>query len=77
MSCETSEAALRIDLSLLGSDRKFILKCYKKGDFIQWKRKIEHAIDSSIGKKNNLAIKFYTDDISMLYNFWRFLRLPE
>jgi hypothetical protein len=44
---------------MLGSDRKFILKCNKDGEFLAWKKCLTHAIDNSNGKKKTLALKTY------------------
>ena len=68
---------LRIELSMLGSERKFILKCSKEGEFLSWKKCLNHAINNSNGKKKNLALKTYQDDIGKSVDFWRFLRITE
>jgi hypothetical protein len=38
---------------------------------------LEKAINSSIGKKKHLTFEKYQDDINNLFDFWRFLRVPE
>ena len=42
-----------------------------------WKKRLNHSIDHSIGKKKNLAMNAYLSDISDIFEFWRFLRIPE
>ena len=62
---------------MLGSERKFILKCNKEGEFLAWKKCLSHAINNSNGKKKNLALKTYEDDEGKSVDFWRFLRITE
>lgn len=62
---------------MLGIDRKFILKCYNEKEWNLWKERLDYAINTSIGKKKKLTFQTYENDISNLFDFWRFLRLPE
>lgn len=68
---------MRIDLQLKGCDRTFQLKCSDPTSFSKWKLKLNHSISKSMGKRKNLAMNSYLSDISDIFEFWRFLRIPE
>lgn len=42
-----------------------------------WQGKLHHSIDKSMGKLQGLSLISYTDDVNQLFEFWRFLRVPE
>ena len=48
------------------------MQCY-----VEWRRKLTHTIDRSIGKIKNLHMGLYKDDINRVFDFWRFLRISE
>jgi len=68
---------LKFKIQIKGSDRCFQLRCLNKNDFLNWQTKITHSIDKSSGKSKGMALNDYKDDVNQLFEFWRFLRLPE
>mmetsp|Transcript_2852 Transcript_2852/g.4862 ORF Transcript_2852/g.4862 Transcript_2852/m.4862 type:complete len:162 (+) Transcript_2852:286-771(+) len=67
----------KIDLKIVGSNRVFNLRCAEKRDFDTWRYRLNHSISISAGFKKKLSLKFYIEDISKFFDFWRFLRIPE
>lgn len=68
---------LKVQLALLGSKRCFALKFQNQAEFEIWQAKLNHSIDRSSGKQKELSLGDYTDDVNQLFEFWRFLRVPE
>lgn len=66
-----------ITLQLKGSERTFNLRCSNGEEFNEWKRKLNHSIEASIGKKRDIAMNMYKTNINQVFDFWRFLRIPE
>lgn len=72
-----NQGELKITLTMDGSTRIFELKAPNMADFLMWQGKLQHAIDLSLGKIKGLSLVDYSDDINQLFEFWRFLRVPE
>ena len=72
-----SEKDIKIELQLKGCDRKFTLLCPDHASFMIWRQKLQHSIQNSAGKKKDLTLNRYINDISKIFEFWRFLRIPE
>lgn len=61
----------------MGSNRVFNLKCSENSDFVTWKRKLGHSINTSLGKIKEIKLDRYKSDISSQFEYWRYLRVPE
>lgn len=61
----------------MGSNRVFNLRCANDVDYNNWIKKLNHSINSSIGKQKKLTMELYKDDINGWFDFWRFLRINE
>lgn len=64
-------------MNLDGSSRMFELKAPNMEEFMAWQSKLTHSIDLSLGKIKGLSMQDYSDDVNQLFEFWRFLRVPE
>jgi len=53
------------------------LKALSEDDYVLWQARLKHSIDRSLGKVKETMIDEYQDDINQLFEFWRFLRIPE
>ena len=42
-----------------------------------WKVKLLNAIEKSMGKIHDLCMSDYKGNVDNVFDFWRFLRLPE
>jgi hypothetical protein len=42
-----------------------------------WKQKLMNAIENSMGKVHDLCMNDYKGNVDNVFEFWRFLRLPE
>lgn len=64
-------------LTINGSNRSFNLRAPNQAEFLTWQSKLQHTIDKSLGKIKGLGLQDYSDDVGQLFEFWRFLRVPE
>lgn len=74
---EYNDNEMKIKLTLGGSKRSFDLKFLNKFEYQTWQAKLHHSIDKSMGKLKGLSLSDYSDDVNQLFEFWRFLRVPE
>ena len=44
---------------------------------MEWKKRLEHSIRSSAGVKKELSLEMYKDEINIVFDFWRYLRISE
>lgn len=62
---------------MIGSNRTFYLKCSDTETFNQWKKRLEHSINGSTGAKKELSLDMYKDEVNLVFDFWRYLRISE
>jgi hypothetical protein len=53
------------------------LRCLNQENYDAWRKKINHSISSSNGKKKELNMDIYKKDMSKFFDFWRFHRIDE
>lgn len=74
---DLKETQYKIDLKIMGSNRVFNLRCPNADVYEVWSRKLQYAVNSSLGKIKQLSMEKYKHDINSKFDFWRFLRLEE
>ena len=74
---ETKEKQLKIDLKIKGSNRVFNLRCANVVQYLDWIKRLTHAIVASNGVIKKLQLSDYKNDVSKYFDFWRFLRIDE
>ena len=74
---EFSDATMKINLRIKGSDRVFYLRARLQDSYDTWKRKITHSVESSNGVLKDLTIDTYSEDVENSFKFWRFMRISE
>lgn len=59
-----NQSGFKIDLQLMGSNRVFNLRCANMEEFSKWRKKLTHAINTSLGKLKEIKLDAYKEDIS-------------